>query len=414
MNIVDINLSELKPYERNPRKNDEAVKYVAQSIREFGFKVPIVCDEKYTIIAGHTRYKAAAQLGLTKVPCIIASDLSPDQVKAFRLADNKVGEIATWDKELLGIELSDLLGSFDMSDFGFDLDALVKDEVEEDDYDIELPDQAKSKPGEIYQLGRHRLMCGDSTDANQVRQLIGSDGLIDCVVTDPPYNVNYESDAGLSIQNDNMDHRVFKKFLTDAFLAMDDALKPGGVFYIWHSDSEGLNFRGACEEVGWQVRQCLIWNKNGLVMGRQDYQWKHEPCLYGWKSGAGHYFINDRTQTTVYEDKIDIDTMKKEELKALVKEMLSGTVPTTIINENKPIASAEHPTMKPLKLLARLVQNSTRHDEKVLDTFGGSGSTLITCEQLGRSCYMMELDPKYVDVIINRWEAFTGEKAVKI
>lgn len=209
---------------------------------------------------------------------------------------------------------------------------------------------------------------------------------------DPPYNVNYEASNGKKIQNDNMSDSNFKQFLIDAFEASNMAMKPGAAFYIWHADSEGYNFRAASQEAGWKVRQCLIWNKNSLVLGRQDYQWKHEPCLYGWKDGAAHYFIDDRSQTTVIEDKVDLDKLSKAELKSMIKDMLQGDVPTTIIEENKPARNAEHPTMKPIKLLARIMKNSSKKGQNVLDTFGGSGSTLITSEQLGRHCFMSEFD----------------------
>jgi site-specific DNA-methyltransferase (adenine-specific) len=239
--------------------------------------------------------------------------------------------------------------------------------------------------------------------------------IADLIVTDPPYNVDYvgKTKDALKIQNDKMADNDFRRFLTNAFRVMDRHLKPGGAFYIWHADSEGYNFRGACQDAGWQVRQCLIWNKNTIVLGRQDYHWKHEPCLYGWKDGAAHYFIDDRTQATVIEDKgLDFKKMKKEELVALLKEIFSDKVSTTVINEDKPMRSAEHPTMKPLKLLERLIKNSSRPGELVLDTFGGSGSTMMTCEQLNRTCYIMEIDPVYCDVIVKRWENFTGRKAV--
>lgn len=199
-----------------------------------------------------------------------------------------------------------------------------------------------------------------------------------------------------------------------AFANLYDCLKPGAAFYIWHADSNGLQFRQACEENQLHVRQCLIWNKNSLVLGRQDYQWKHEPCLYGWKDGAGHYFIDDRTNTTVYEDEIDVDKLKKEELKELLKQYLASPIPTTVINEDKPSRSEDHPTMKPVRLFAWLIRNSSRPGESVCDLFGGSGTTIVACEQLNRKAYVMEYDPKYCDVIIKRWEALTGQTANKI
>lgn len=381
MQIVYKTIDELKPYKRNPRNNDGAVDAVAASIKEFGFKVPIVIDTDGEIIAGHTRLKAAQKLGLAEVPCIIADDLTPDQIKAFQLADNKTAELAEWDFEFLQLELDEI--KLDMSDFGFDTTP-EPGEPYEDNYKPEPPADPKTKPGELFKLGNHYLLCGDATSAASYARLTGG-GLLDLILTDPPYNVDYEGKTKdkLKIENDKKDDASFFEFLSDAFENAAEALKPGGVWYIFHADSEGENFRRAAREKLGKVRQCLVWNKNTIVLGRQDYQWKHEPCLYGWKDGAAHYFVDDRTQATV-------------------------------INEDKPARSAEHPTMKPVKLLARLIRNSTRPGEKVLDPFGGSGSTLIACEQLGRICYTMELDPRYCDVIIDRWETLTGQKAVKI
>lgn len=238
-------------------------------------------------------------------------------------------------------------------------------------------------------------------------------------LTDPPYNVDYTGGTKdmLKIANDSMPDEKFKTFLTAAFTTANKRLKAGGAFYIWHADSEGFNFRYAIHEINeWMLKQCLIWNKNTLVLGRQDYQWKHEPCCYGWKSGAAHYFIDRRDFTTVFEDlkSIDINSMKKQELKELCVRLLQTNIPTTVIDERKPSVNAEHPTMKPVRLMGRLISNSSRPGEIVLDTFGGSGTTLIACEQLGRKCRMVELDPHYCDVIIARWEKLTGEKAVKI
>lgn len=384
MDIKELNLSDIKPYEKNPRKNDNAVKYVAESIKEFGFKVPIVIDRNGVIVAGHTRYKAAKQLKMKTVPCLVADDLTDEQVRAFRLADNKVAEQAEWDFDLLDDELAQIL-DIDMDAFGFlnDIDERTE-EATEDDYEINPPEEPKAKLGEIYQLGRHRLMCGDSTILNDVEKLMGG-ARADMLLTDPPYNVNYEGKTKdkLKIQNDKMQNDNFRQFLADAFLNADTVMKPGAVFYIWHADSEGYNFRGACFDVGWKVRQCLIWNKNSMVMGRQDYQWKHEPCLYGWKDGAGHLWASDRKQTT-------------------------------IINFDKPTRSDKHPTMKPIPLFDYQVKNNTKGDDIVLDLFAGSGTTIMACEQNGRRGYCMEYDPKYVDVIIDRWETFTGQKAILI
>lgn len=382
MNITNIPLKNLKPYENNPRKNDDAVKYVAESIKEFGFKVPIVIDKNNVIVAGHTRYKAAKKLKMSEVPCIIADDLTDEQIKAFRLADNKVAEKAEWDFDLLNAELDDII-DLDMELFGFE-DALQDDaeEAVEDEFEVELPAEPKSKLGDIYQLGDNRLMCGDSTVLEDVEKLMGG-VQADMLLTDPPYNVNYEGKTKdkLKIKNDKMDNDNFRQFLIDAFSNADMVMKPGAVFYIWHADSEGYNFRGACFDVGWTVRQCLIWNKNSMVMGRQDYQWKHEPCLYGWEEGAGHLWASDRKQTTV-------------------------------INFDKPTRNDMHPTMKPIPLFDYQIKNNTKGGDVVLDLFGGSGTTIMACEQNGRRGYSMEYDPRYVDVIVDRWEKFTGAKAV--
>ena len=266
-------------------------------------------------------------------------------------------------------------------------------------------------------------MCGDSTSMKDVEKLIAGD-TIDLIVTDPPYNVNYgsinESGYGKerhnsrAIENDDMPKEQFYNFLKDAFQNAVMNTKPGGAFYVWYASKSVVEFQTALEDVGFLVKQELIWNKNTFTLGRQDYQWKHEPCLYGWKDGGSHYFVNDRSQSTVIEDEIDLEKMKKEDMKKMLEELLSEKIPTSVINEAKPTINDLHPTMKPIKLLARLVNNSSQKGENVLDLFGGSGSTLITCEQLDRNCYMMEYDPHYVDVIIDRWELFTGKKAVKI
>ena len=402
MQIIEKSIDELKPYEKNPRKNDKSVDKVAQSIDQFGFRVPVVIDKDNVIVCGHTRYKAAKKLHLASVPCVVADDLTDEQIKAYRLADNKVGEDSEWDIDLLQGELDDII-DIDMADFGFDLTAAENKVVEDDDFEMSVPEEPKSKLGDIYQLGRHRLMCGDSTNIENVKQLVGG-AQIDLLLTDPPYNVNYEGNAG-KIKNDNMEDTAFRKFLTDAFLCAWTVMKPGAAFHIWHADSEGYNFRGACRDAGFKVRQCLIWVKNALVLGRQDFQWKHEPCLYGekalpvgetaeyededhepclygWKDGK-HYWFKNRKQTTILEF-------------------------------DKPLKSAEHPTMKPIKMFDYEIKCNTKESENVLDLFSGSGTTLMACEQDGRNAYCMEFDPKFVDVIINRWEQFTGEKAILI
>ena len=429
--IIEKSIDELIPYENNVRINDNAVDVVANSIKEFGFKNPVIIDKDGVIVAGHTRVEACKKLGIDKVPCIIADDLTEEQIKAFRIADNSSAQVAEWDMQKLMAELETI--DYDMSKYGLaeqmaEIAKIIDEnkEVEEDDFDGELPEEPKAKLGDIYQLGNHRLMCGDSTKEKDVDKLMNGNKA-DLIVTDPPYNVEYDgnknpntqndfnSGENRKIENDKMDNEKFYNFLGSAFKNADKNLKDGGAWYIWHADSEGLNFRKACESIGWKVRQCLIWVKNRIMMGRQDYQWKHEPCLYGWKLGAGHYFTDDRTQTTVYEDKgIDLKKLKKAEMLNLLENIFSDKTISTIIHEDRPSKSELHPTMKPIKLLARLIRNSSREKETVLDVFGGSGSTLIACEQLNRNCYMMEIDPKYVDVTINRWETLTGEKAVKV
>ena len=413
MKIVEKRLDEIRPYERNPRRNDAAVEYVANSLREFGWKQPIVIDKNGVIVAGHTRYKAALSLGWETAPCVVADDLTPEQVKAYRLADNKVGEIAEWDMDLLAIELDDLadyMPDIDMRDFGFEEEP-ESESVVEDNYEPQLPENPKAKVGDIYLLGGHRLMCGDSTIKADVNALMGG-SKADLFLTDPPYNVDYHGGTkeSMTILNDSMENDRFKKFLSDAFANADYFMNPGAAYYIWHADSVGMNFRCAVKNTAWELKQCLIWVKSTFVLGRQDYQWKHEPCLYGWKKGT-HYFTDDRTQATVIDDKIDLNKLKKAELRSLLEEMLSEKRQTTVIYEDKPLVNGVHPTMKPIRLLATLIKNSTRPGQFVLDLFGGSGSTLIACEQLDRTCFMMELDPRYVDVIIDRWETYTGKKA---
>lgn len=414
MNIKEMNTADLLPYENNPRNNDAAVDAVAASIKEFGWKNPIVIDSDGVIVAGHTRHKAAKKLGIEKVPCIVADDLTEEQIKAFRLADNKTAELAEWAPELLEEELA-AIADIDMRQFGFDLDIFQEEgEVVEDDFDEEPPEEPISQSGQIWKLGRHRLMVGDSTKAEDVQALMGGE-LADLVITDPPYNVDYvgKTKDALKIKNDKMSSDHFLEFLTDAFNNMRDALKEGGAFYIWHAASETPNFWRACENAELQVRQQLIWVKNVFVMGRQDYQWKHEPALYGWKDGAAHYFVNDRTQDTIIrDDTVDFEKLNKAQAIELLKMIFESQEPSSVIFENRPSRAELHPTMKPVNLFGTLMKNSSKPGEKVLDLFGGSGTTIMAAEQLNRQAYAMEYDPHYADVIIRRWEEFTGQKAV--
>lgn len=383
MRLQTIKLKNIYPYEHNVRKNDKAVDSVIKSIEQCTYIAPIIVDENNVILAGHTRYKALKKLGRGECECIVKDGLTDEQKRKYRLLDNKTNELADWDFDLLGDELDGL----DFGDLELDWGIEEEDEhqeVVEDDYEIEMPKEPKAKLGQIYQLGQHRLMCGDSTKQEDIDKLMNGTK-VDMLLTDPPYNVAYQGGTKdkLTIKNDDMKSDEFKQFLVDAFTAANNVMKEGAVFYIWHSDTEGYNFRGACFDVGWKVRQCLIWNKNSMVMGRQDYQWKHEPCLYGWKDGASHLWAADRKQTTVLEFK-------------------------------KPTRNAEHPTMKPIQLFDYQIQNNTKVGDIVLDQFGGSGTTIMACEQNGRTGYVMEFDPKYVDVIIDRWEKFTGRKAILI
>lgn len=422
--FVTLALSEIIPYENNPRINDEAVEDVIESIKQCENLDPIEVDENNVILAGHTRLKALQELGYTETECIRYSGLTEEQKKKYRLLSNKTGEKAEWDLEKLKIELADLdFGDFD---FGFDL---PEDEKDVEIVEVEIPEEVETrcKLGDVWQLGEHRLICGDSTSAEVVGALMETEQA-EVVLTDPPYNVNYGDKAEYldkylnkghrnksHIKNDDMDSASFYYFLFDAFSRVFDIAKEGAAVYVFHSENEGINFRTAFVDAGWKLSQCLIWNKNAFVLGRNDYQWKHEPILYGWKEGAPHYFTDDRTQATVIEDmQIDPTKMKKAELIELVKQMLSDKISTTVINENKPAINDIHPTMKPIALLARLIKNSSRIGQNIIDPFGGSGSTLIACEQLKRKCYMCELDPHYCDVIIQRWENFTGKEAVLI
>lgn len=420
MKIVDKPIEWLRPYENNPRNNEQAVEAVANSIKEFGFKVPIVATIDGEIVNGHTRFKAAKFLKLKTVPVLIADDLTEEQIKAFRLADNKTGELADWDVELLYSELDELTG-FDMTMFGFEdidfsLDDFEEDEKETgEEADIDSEEKPKVEYGDIFQLGRHRLMCGDSTSAEDMARLIDG-AVIDLYVTDPPYNVAYQggTDEAMTIMNDSMDDVSFRQFLRDAFAVANNHLKPGGAFYIWHADLEGLNFRAAVKETGWLLKQSIIWVKNAIVLGRQDYQWKHEPCLYGWKDGASHYFVDNRSLATVIEeDEENLKEMTKSELISYIKTM-QDTSPTTVFYEDKPVRNDIHPTMKPLKLIARCVLNSSKKGDKILDSFNGGGSTLMVCERSERIGYAMELDPVYVERTIKRWEEETGLTAEKV
>ena len=421
--------ADLIPADYNPRKDlkpgDPEYDKLKRSMEQFGYVEPVIWNKATgRVVGGHQRLKVLMDMGVTEVECVVV-ELDEDREKALNIALNKIS--GDWDEEKLMLLISDLQGAdFDVSLTGFDpaeIDDLFKDSlkdgVKEDDFDVdaELENPAITKAGDVWTLGRHRLVCGDSTKPETFALLM--DGLkANLVITDPPYNVNYESADGKKIRNDDMDGSLFREFLEKAFQCAADACQPGAAAYIFHADTEGENFRAAFREAGWELHGCLIWVKNSFVLGHGDYQYQHEPCLYGWKPGAAHYFVNDRSQSTVIDDEHppDPDKLKKDELVALAKQLLAERrhTPSTVIRCDKPARNAEHPTMKPVPLCGQMIRNSSLPGQLVLDLFGGSGSTLIAAEQLSRQCFMMECDPAYVDVIVDRWEQLTGEKAEKI
>ena len=384
-------IEKLIPYARNSRTHsDQQVAQIAASIKEWGFTSAILIDPQGGIIAGHGGLRAARKRGMKEVPVMIADGWTDAQKRAFVIADNKLAMNAGWDDELLALELGELGDQgFDLGLIGFsdeEIAALMPVEASEGLTDPnaapEVQENPCTKPGDIWVMGNHRLLCGDSTSMEDLAKLCQGQ-LVDMWLTDPPYNVAYEGGTKekLTIKNDEMGDDQFRQFLRDAYTAADSVMKPGAVFYIWHADLEGYNFRGAAKDCGWTVRQCLIWKKSSLVMGRQDYHWKHEPCLYGWKDGAGHLWAADRKQTTILEF-------------------------------DKPTRNGEHPTMKPVALFEYQLLNNTKGGDQVLDSFGGSGTTLIAAEKNGRIARLMELDPRYCDVIVKRWQEFTGKSAL--
>lgn len=416
--IIYKNIDELVPYENNPRHNDQGVDALAESIKEFGFKVPIIIDSDGVIVAGHTRLKACKKLGIEEVPCIVADDLTDEQIKAFRLADNKVAELSDWDLDKLKEEIGEL--DVDMTKYGFvqieNLDQAIEDinDLMEKEIEEVVP---TARRGEIYQLGEHYLMCGDSTDPKDVEKLTQGNKM-DLAVTDPPYFIDYGGGVNKErdkITNDNLSGLEIYNFLLKMYENIYNSLKSGGVFYIWHSEFARFDFLKALRDAGLQDKQVLVWVKSTATLSRQDYNWKHEPCLYGWKEGAGHYYNSDFTATTAPTTQKPVNQMSEKEKDDYIKEleayMSDGT--TTLLYD-KPVKSEYHPTTKPVKLIAEQVSRSSRIGESVMDLFGGSGTTLLACEELNRKCYMMEYEPKYIDIIIQRWEEMTGKKAVKI
>ena len=383
--VVQKPIEEVVPYDNNPRFNDDAVDAVAASIKEFGFQQPIVTDKDGVIIVGHTRLKAAKKLGLKTVPVIVA-ELSKDKANAYRLADNKTGELATWDFSKLEFELGNI--EIDMTQFGFEMDEIDGEpefDVVEDDEPTEV--ETRCKPGDLWMLGNHRLVCGDSTNADIYAELMDGD-LADLYLTDPPYNVNYTDghESERKIMNDNFetDEQCGEELWLPAFTnARNHSNDKCSVYCFMPQGGTHMMMMMMMMKAGWQVKHELIWRKQSIVLNRADYNYQHEPILYGWNKTHVFYGNGEFKNTSVWEF-------------------------------DRPTRSVEHPTMKPVALLCEILLNATKEKDAVLDTFGGSGSTLIACEQLNRKCYMIELDPHYCDVILQRWENFTGRKAVRV
>lgn len=377
MQLVDIN--KLIPYVNNARThNAQQINKLRSSLREFGFINPVIIDRDYNVIAGHGRIMAAKEEGIKEVPCVFVDYLTEAQKKAYILADNRMVMDAGWDEELLKVEIEALQAEdFDLSLTGFDESELAgffdtADDAKEDDFDVdaELEKPPVTKSGDLWLLGYHRLLCGDSTKEESYTLLMNGKKA-NLVVTDPPYNVNYQGTAG-KIKNDNLENDKFYQFLFDAFTCMEKAMADDASIYVFHADTEGLNFRKAFADAGFYLSGTCIWKKQSLVLGRSPYQWQHEPCLFGWKKNGKHQWYSDRKQTTIWEF-------------------------------DKPKKNGDHPTMKPVPLIAYPIKNSSMSNCIVLDPFGGSGSTLIACEQTNRICHTIELDEKYCDVIVKRY-----------
>ena len=393
MKIKNFVINHLKACPRNAKKHDAAqVQQIARSIEVFGFNNPVLIDSSGEIIAGHGRFEAAQLLRLEQVPCIVLDHLNDEQKRAFRIADNRLSEQGGgWNEDLLMLELSDLREmNLDVDLTGFteeDWQKMMPDDVSNSDTDDDVSDlkpehPACCRPGDLWQLGNHRLLCGDCTSAEPVKNLVGTQ-LIDMIWTDPPYNVNYQgaTEDHLTIKNDKMDDATFYQFLRNMFNHCYAVVKTGAPIYVAYADGQSVAFRQAFVDSGFKLSQTLIWVKNQIILSRQDYHWQHEPILYGWKEGESHCWYGGRTQST-------------------------------LLHAKKPLKSKEHPTMKPVALIMRMMQNSSQPGDRVLDLFGGSGSTLIACEKLNRQALLMEIDPKYCDVIIRRWQTFTGKDAV--
>lgn len=425
LRIVYLPVSRLVPYADNPRKNDPVVPRMVEDLRAFGFRAPLLAKSDGELIDGHLRLKAAVVMGMPEVPVILADDFTPEQVRAYRLIVNRSATWAAWDEDLLLREVKTLLDAeFDIALTGFDqheLDKLLNAAATERDPDA-VPDtleQPLVKEGDLWLLGPHRLYCGDALNSMHVGFLLGGREA-DMIWTDPPYNVDYEGKAG-AIRNDKMSVVDFEHFLLQAHTCMFAALRPGGAIYVAHSETGGgMAFRSAFRQAGFRLASCLIWNKGHGTLGRGDYHWQHEPILYGWKPGAAHKWYGDRKARTVLDVGIESARLQDDGSWTL---LLNGKLyrlrgeleelPGTVINIKKPGKSELHPTTKPVELVAACVANSSRSGGAVLDLFGGSGTTMIACEQLGRACCIMEIDPRYAHTAIARWQNFTGRQAVR-
>lgn len=409
--MVEVAVDSLTPYERNAKQHPaEQIEKLKASIEEFGFLSPCLIDRQGNIIAGHGRVEAAKALGMDTVPAVYIEGLTEAQRRAYIIADNRLTELGGWDMDVVGQEIAWLQDAgFNIDITGFTADDIFFDEIDvgfEEEPEPDPPAEAITETGDIWQLGEHRLIVGDSTRPEDIAALM-QDDLADLLITDPPYNVDYEGKAG-KIANDNMSQEEFEDFLHSAFSNAASHMKEGAAYYCWYGSKSQKSAQTALERAGLPPHQILIWVKNAFVLGRQDYQWRHEPCFYGWKDGGAHYFIDARSLTTIFDD---LDNLTREEAIERLKEY-SAT--TTAIYENRPTRSPLHPTMKPLGLFEKQIRNSSKEGDIVLDIFGGSGTALIACEEMGRRCRMVEYDPFYATVIIQRWEEQTGRKAAKI
>lgn len=426
-------LDRIEPFARNPRTHpDWQIAQIAASIAEFGFVNPILVGEDGVIIAGHGRLLAAKRLGLDEAPVIVLEHLTSAQRRKLIIADNQIAANAGWDEGLLQGLLTELRAEGeDLDVLGFSDDELAKllggledvgppPSLGDPDHVPEPPPVPVTVPGDVWWLGDHVVLCGDATQAEHVAALCG-DRLVDAVWTDPPYNVAYEGKAG-SIANDDMSSGDFRRFLVSAFSAAAAVMRAGAPIYVAHADTEGLNFRGAFRDAGFKLSGCLVWVKPSLVLGRSDYQWRHEPILYGWKPGAAHSWYGGRARTTVLEREgspvqimADGSIQIRVDGRTLVvtgEKLAVEALDESVLRFEKPARSDEHPTMKPVGLILEMLENSTAKGDLVLDPFGGSGSTLIACHKAGRVARLLELEPKFVDVIVQRWQTFTGLRAI--